>query len=87
MNVPFSLRLILDLAAVSLLLVALAYGWLGNLAHEIIGTAMFGLLISHNIFNRRWYGTIPRQTRAPRILITRVINLSLLVTIDRKSVV
>jgi hypothetical protein len=79
-NVPFSLRLILDLAAVSLLLVALAYGWLGNLAHEIIGTAMFGLLISHNIFNRRWYGTIPRQTRAHRILITQVINLSLLVT-------
>lgn len=81
MNVPFSLRLILDLAAVCLLLVALAYGWLGNLAHEIIGTALFALLITHNIFNRRWYGTIPRRTRAPRTLITRVINLSLLVTI------
>lgn len=80
MNVPFSLRLILDLAAVCLLLVALAYGWLGNLAHEVIGMAMFALLITHNIFNRRWYGTIPRRTRAPRTLITRVINLSLLVT-------
>lgn len=80
MNVPFSLRLILDLAAVCLLLVALAYGWLGNLAHELIGTAMFALLVSHNIFNRRWYGTIPRRTRAPRTLITRMINLSLLVT-------
>lgn len=80
MTLPFSLRLILDLAAICLLLVAMAYGWLGNLAHEIIGTAMFALLLTHNIFNRRWYGTIPRRTRAPRTLITRVINLSLLVT-------
>lgn len=80
MSVPFTLRLVFDLAAVSLLLVALAYGWLGNMAHEIIGTAMFGLLLSHNIFNRRWYGTITRRNRSPRTILTRTINLSLLVT-------
>ena len=62
MKLPFSLRLFLDLVAVSLLLVALAYDWLGNTAHEIIGTAMFALLVSHNIFNRRWYGTITKSS-------------------------
>lgn len=80
MSLLFSLRLLLDLVAISLLLVALAYDWLGNTAHEIIGTVMFLLLVSHNIFNRRWYGTVARRTRAPRTILTRTINLSLLGT-------
>lgn len=46
MSVPFSLRLVLDLVAISLLLVALACDWLGNTVHEIIGTVIFGLLVS-----------------------------------------
>lgn len=80
MSLLFSLRLLLDLVAISLLLVALAYDWLGNTAHEIIGTVMFLLLVSHNIFNRRWYGTVAKRSRAPRTILTRTINLSLLGT-------
>lgn len=80
MKVAFSLRLFLDLVAVSLLLIALAYDWLGNMAHEVIGTVMFLLLVSHNIFNRRWYGTVVQKTRVPRTILTRSINLSLLAT-------
>lgn len=80
MSLLFSLRLLLDLVAISLLLVALAYDWLGNTAHEIIGTVMFLLLVSHNIFNRRWYGIVAKRTRAPRTILTRTINLSLLGT-------
>jgi hypothetical protein len=76
----FLLRLILDLLAVGLLLAALAYDWLGNVAHEIIGTGMFLLLISHNIFNRRWYGTLIKGWREPRGMITKLINLTLLIT-------
>lgn len=80
MSLLFSLRLLLDLVAICLLLVALAYDWLGNTVHEIIGTVMFLLLVSHNIFNRRWYGTVAKRTRAPRAILTRAINLSLLGT-------
>lgn len=80
MTMPFSLRLVLDLVAVSLLLVSLAYDWLGNAVHEVIGMVMFLLLVSHNIFNRRWYGTVAKRTRAPRTMLTRTINISLLVT-------
>jgi hypothetical protein len=76
----FLLRLILDFLAAGLLLAALAYNWLGNAAHEIIGTGMFLLLISHNIFNRRWYGMITKGWREPRGIVTKVINLSLLIT-------
>lgn len=46
-------RLALDLLAAVLLVAGLAYWWLGNLAHELIGTAMFVLIFAHNVFNRR----------------------------------
>lgn len=83
MNLPFSLRLVLDLGAISLLLLALAlaYDWLGKTAHEIAGLGMLLLLVSHNIFNRRWYGSVTKRTRAARTNLTRAINLSLLVTV------
>lgn len=76
----FVVRLLLDLLAVGLLLAALAYDGSGNLAHEIIGTTMLALLIGHNLFNRRWYGTIARGRPEPRTLLTRGVNLSLLVS-------
>ena len=72
------MRLALDFIAVGLLLAALAYWWLDNRTHEIIGTAMFLLVIVHNVFNRWWYGTIRKGHRAPRGLMTTVLNLSLL---------
>lgn len=76
----FVLRLVLDLVAVSLLAAAMAYSWLGNLAHEIAGTAMFALLVLHNLFNRRWYGTLAKRRPGARGIVTRTINLSLLAT-------
>lgn len=54
-------RLLMNLVTGGLLLAALAYDWLGNLAHELIGTVMFGLLVAHNTFNRRWYGPAVRK--------------------------
>nr|WP_314257377.1 DUF4405 domain-containing protein [uncultured Devosia sp.] len=76
----FLLRLVLDFVAAGLLLAALAYNLMGNLVHEIIGSAMFALLIGHNLFNRRWYGTVFKGRPEPRTLITKGLNLSLLVS-------
>lgn len=75
----FLFRLILDLLAVSLLLAAFAYNWFGNAAHEIMGTAMFVLLISHNVFNRRWYGVVTKGWREPHSIFSKTITLCLLV--------
>jgi alkylhydroperoxidase/carboxymuconolactone decarboxylase family protein YurZ len=75
----FLLRLTLDLIAAGLLLVGLAYWWLGNAVHELAGTAMFLLLIVHNGFNRRWYGTVVRPQREVRTLFNTVATLVLLV--------
>lgn len=76
----FLLRLVLDFLAAGLLLAALAYNLTGNLVHEIIGSTMFALLVGHNLFNRRWYGTVLKGRPEPRQLITKGINLSLLVS-------
>lgn len=77
MNKSFLLRLLLDALAAGLLLAALAYYWLDNTAHELIGTSLFLLLITHNTFNRRWYGMIAKA-RAPHRLVDVLLTLCLL---------
>lgn len=47
-------------------------------ATQIIGTLMFVLLISHNVFNRRWYGIVAKGWREPRAVFSRTITLCLL---------
>lgn len=66
MNPVFLSLLVFHLIAAGLLIFGFSYWWLGNVAHEVAGTAMFLLLIVHNVFNRRWYGTIGKARREPR---------------------
>ncbi|MCU4179681.1 DUF4405 domain-containing protein [Bosea sp. BH3] len=80
MKPVFRLRLALDALAAALLLAALAYDWRGNVVHELIGTAMFALLIAHNVFNRRWYGTLARLRASPRSNVAKALNLIFLAT-------
>lgn len=79
MSLLFVLRLAFDFLALGLLLAALAYDWLGNLVHEVIGTALFGLLLLHNAFNRRWYGTIAKSRPEPRSWVNRGSVVALLI--------
>lgn len=67
----FRIRLILDFLAVALIIICLAYWWLDNLSHEVFGTALFVLVIAHNVFNRRWYGAVVKR----RMDVTRVVNI------------
>jgi len=79
MNSLFLWRLVFDVIAAGLLLIGLSYWWLGNTVHELVGTGMFLLVIVHNGFNRRWYGTIPRTRREARGLINTGLTLLLLI--------
>ena len=78
MNPVFLSRLAFDGIAATLLLVGLAYWWLGNAVHELVGTAMFLLLILHNVFNRRWWSTIAKTRREPRGLFNAGLTFVLL---------
>jgi len=75
----FLIRLVLDFTAAGLLLVALAYWWLDNTSHELIGTGMFILLLSHTVFNRRWWARLPEGPRGRRGLVTIASNVSIAV--------
>ena len=70
MNV-LRIRLLLDFLAVALIIACLAYWWLDNLSHELFGTALFALVIVHNVFNRRWYGGVAKR----RLDAVRIVNL------------
>ncbi|MBB4350726.1 DUF4405 domain-containing protein [Aliirhizobium cellulosilyticum] len=63
MTTVFRVRLFLDFLAVALIIACLAYWWLDNLFHEVFGTALFALVIGHNVFNRRWYGNVAKGRR------------------------
>lgn len=65
-NKSFLLRLVLDGIAAGSLLVGIAYYWLGNTAHELVGTGMFVLVLLHNLFNRRWWGNVKKAPREAR---------------------
>lgn len=69
LTMPLRIRVLLDALAVGLFVAGLAYWWLDNLSHEVIGTAFFALVIAHNVFNRRWYGAVKRgRYDPPRML-------------------
>lgn len=59
----FRVRLLFDFVAIGLIIACLAYWWLDNLSHEVFGTALFALVIGHNVFNRRWYGNARKGRR------------------------
>lgn len=79
-NPPLRVRLVFDTAAAALLLAGLAYYWLGNVAHEVIGSAMFALMFLHNAFNRRRYGGLARARHEPRGIVDIVVVLALIGT-------
>lgn len=80
MNSVLLLRLVFDLIAIGLLVFGFSYWWLGNTAHELAGTAMFLLLIVHNVFNRRFYGTIARTRRDTRSLFNVAVTGALILS-------
>jgi hypothetical protein len=78
MSRVFLMRLGFDLVAAALLLFCLSYWWLGNVTHEVAGTALFLLLILHNLFNRRWYANAASKGRQRRGLVNLTATVLLL---------
>lgn len=77
MNRQLTLRLALDCTSGGLLLLCMAYWWLGNLTHEVAGTSLFGLLVVHNVLNRRWYASL-RRKQPPRSALDKLLVAALL---------
>lgn len=70
-------RLILDGGATVLLMLALAYWWLGNLTHELAGTALFVVLGRHLINNSYWWAALRKGRYDTRRRIGVLLNTAL----------
>ncbi|GAB6393083.1 MAG: DUF4405 domain-containing protein [Treponematales bacterium] len=70
-------RFIIDLAMTVLLLFALAYRIIGDIAHEWVGIALCALFIIHNFINRHWWANIFKGKYAPRRIVMTAVNVLL----------
>lgn len=81
MNRLMVIRLGVDLSMTVLMVVAMAYQVTGNMIHELVGTALLGLFILHNIFNRKWYKTIFNGKYNARRILGIVVNFLFLISV------
>lgn len=62
-----------------LLPMLMAYSLIGEMLHEIIGTAIFVLFIVHHILNRKWYGALFKGKYNMRRIFQTTLDMLLLV--------
>jgi hypothetical protein len=79
------MRLVLDGGATLMLMLALAYWWLGNLTHELAGTALFVVLGRHLVNNLYWWRGLRKGRydlrRGVAVLLTLALALTMAVVL------
>ena len=69
-------KISIDAAMTLALLLLMAYGLVGEAAHEWLGMGMFALFLLHHLLNRRWIRAVPQGRYAPpRIVQTALAGL------------
>ena len=70
------IKIAVDVAMSVSMLLLMAYGLVGEAAHEWIGMGMFVLFVLHHILNRRWIKAVPQGHYTPlRLVQTALIGL------------
>ena len=70
------IKIAVDAAMSVSMLLLMAYGLVGEAAHEWIGMGMFALSVVHHVLNRRWIQAVPRGRYTPlRIVQTALAGL------------
>lgn len=72
-----TVKTILDILMITALPVLMAYSLAGEMLHEIIGTAMLALFITHHILNRKATATMFIGKQSPQRALNAVINILL----------
>ena len=71
MKPMLKVKIAVDAAMTLAMLLLMAYGLVGEAAHEWIGMGMLVLFVAHHVLNRRWIGALPKGRYSPlRILQT-----------------
>ena len=71
-------KLLIDISMTVLLPLLMAYSLIGEMFHEIIGTLMLVLFITHHILNRGWYKSLFKGKYTARRIFQTVLNILLL---------
>lgn len=72
-------KLAVDAAMTVALLLLMAYGLVGEAAHEWLGMGMFALFLAHHVLNRKWLLAIGKGKYTPlRIIQTALVGVILL---------
>lgn len=59
MKPTLKIKIAVDAAMSVSMLLLMAYGLVGEAAHEWIGMGMFALSVAHHVLNRRWIQAVP----------------------------
>ena len=59
------IKIAVDAAMSVSMLLLMAYGLVGEAAHEWTGMGMFALFVAHHILNHRWIQAVPRGRYTP----------------------
>ena len=79
MNPTMKYKLAVDAAMTVALLLLMAYGLVGEAAHEWLGTGMFALFLAHHVLNRKWLLAVGKGKYTPlRIIQTALVGVILL---------
>lgn len=82
MNKKLKVKITIDILMTIALLFLMAYGLVGEKAHEWIGMGMFILFVLHHILNEKWLGNIRRgQYNFFRVLQTILVIILLILMI------
>ncbi len=70
------IKIAVDAAMSVSMLLLMAYGLVGETAHEWIGMGMFALFVTHHILNHRWIKAVPQGRYTPlRLVQTALVGL------------
>lgn len=73
-------RIIIDVFMTLVLLFLMAYNLIGDVTHEIIGTAIMILFIVHHIMNRKWIKSVFKGKYTPFRIVQTVLVILVLIT-------
>lgn len=72
----FKIKIAVDAAMSVSMLLLMAYGLVGETAHEWIGMGMFALFVAHHILNRKWLLAVGKGKYTPiRIVQTALVGI------------
>lgn len=74
-----SVRTVIDILMILIMPLLMAYSLVGETLHEIIGTAIFVLFITHHVINRKWYSSLNKGRYNAQRIIRTVLDLLLFV--------